>query len=205
MSITIIIIAITVLVSLAAFNNMELMNKLIFWPARMDGPSEYHRFITSGLIHADYIHLFFNMYVLWIFGEGIEYIFSDVLGRGYLFPMLYIFGLLAASLPSFAKHREDHYYRALGASGAVGSVLFSYIYFFPWKTLYIFFAIPVPAIVFGILYLVYSAYAAKKGQDNIGHDAHFYGSLFGFVFTFVFDPSHGQVFIQQIMHPKFNF
>lgn len=205
MSFTIIIIAITVLVSIAAFNNMELMSKLIFWPAHMDSPKEYYRFITAGLIHADWMHLFFNMYVLWIFGEQIEDVFSGYIGKPFLYPLLYILGLIAASLPSFAKHKDDYYYRALGASGAVGSILFSFIYFAPWSTLYIFGLIPIPAILFGILYLAYSAYASNKGQDNIGHDAHFYGSVFGFVFTLLFDPSHGQVFLQQIMQPEFNF
>jgi membrane associated rhomboid family serine protease len=205
MSITIIIIAITVIVSLVAFSNEELLNKLIFYPAQMNTPGEYYRFITAGLIHADYIHLFFNMYVLYVFGENVEYVFTEFVGKPYLFGVMYFLALIAASLPAFAKHRNNYYYRALGASGAVAAVLFSFVYYAPWATLRIFGVIPVPAIILAVLYLVYSAYADKKGQDNVGHDAHFWGAVFGFVFTFIFDPSHGQVFLQQLLSPSFRF
>jgi len=203
MSITIVIIAITVIVSLVAFSNDELLNKLIFYPACMNTPGEYYRFVTAGLIHADFIHLFFNMYVLYIFGENVEYVYTSFIGKPYLFGVLYFFALIAASLPAFAKHRNNYYYRALGASGAVAAVLFSFVYYAPWTMLYLFGIVPIPAIVFAVIYLVYSAYAAKKGQDNIGHDAHFWGAVFGFVFTLIFDPSHGQVFIQQVLNPSF--
>lgn len=203
MSITLIIIAITVIVSLVAFSNNELLNKLIFYPAQMNTPGEYYRFITAGLIHADFIHLFFNMYVLYVFGENVEYVYTAYIGKPYLFGVMYFLALIAASLPSFAKHRNNYYYRALGASGAVAAVLFSFVYYAPWTMLYLFGIVPIPAIVFAVIYLVYSAYAAKKGQDNIGHDAHFWGAVFGFVFTLIFDPSHGQVFIQQVLNPSF--
>lgn len=203
MSITIIIIAITVIVSLVAFSNEELLNKLIFYPAQMNTPGEYYRFITAGLIHADFIHLFFNMYVLYIFGENVEYVYTAYIGKPYLFGVMYFLALIAASLPSFAKHRDNYYYRALGASGAVAAVLFSFVYYAPWTKLYLFGVLPIPAIIFAALYLIYSAYAAKKGRDNVGHDAHFWGAVFGFVFTIIFDPSHGQVFIQRALSPRF--
>lgn len=204
MSITLIIIVITAIVSFAAFSNNELRGKLIFHPNGMNSPAEYHRFISHGFIHADWLHLLFNMYVLYIFGRQVEFVYADVLGKPYLFGVLYITALIASSLPSFAKHRNNYYYAALGASGAVAAVMFSYIYYAPWATL-LFFFIPMPSIVFAILYLVYSAYAARKGNDNIGHDAHFYGAVFGFIFTLIFDPTHGRYFIDQIMHPSFRF
>ncbi|MCB0697939.1 MAG: rhomboid family intramembrane serine protease [Chitinophagaceae bacterium] len=203
MTITIIIIAITVLVSFSAFSNDELFNKLIFYPARMDNPSDYYRFITGGLIHADWIHLLFNMYVLYIFGRQVEGVYSVFLGKPMLYAVLYIFALVFSSLPSFAKHRHDYYYRALGASGAVAAVMFSYVYYSPWSVLYVWF-IPMPSILFAIAYLVYSAYASRRGGDNVGHDAHFYGAIFGFLFTLIFEPTHGQIFIQQIIRPSFN-
>lgn len=203
MSITLIIIAITAITSIAAFSNGQLLDKFILYPARMDNPGEYHRFITSGLIHADWMHLFFNMYVLYIFGEQIEYVYTSLLGKPFLYPVMYVLALVASSLPYFAKHRHNYYYRALGASGAVAAVLFSYAYYAPWAILRLFGAIPVPAIVFAVLYLVYSAYMARKGSDNIGHDAHFYGSVFGFLFTLIFDPSHGQAFLLQLLNPRF--
>lgn len=204
MSITLIIVIITVIVSIIAFSNEELLNKLILYPAQMKSPAEYYRFITSGFIHADWIHLAFNMWVLWIFGKYVETLYAGVLGKPFLFPVLYIMALIASSLPAFAKHKDNYYYRALGASGAVAAIIFSFVYYNPWATL-LFWFIPMPAIVFAVLYLAYSAYAARKGGDNVGHDAHFYGSVFGFVFTLIFDPTHGQVFIQQILQPQFNF
>lgn len=203
MSITIVIIAITVIVSFVAFSNEELMNKLIFYPARMDGPGEYYRFITAGLIHADFIHLLFNMYVLYVFGEYVESAYTVYIGKPYLFGVMYFFALIASSLPSFAKHRHNYYYRALGASGAVAAVLFSFVYYAPWTMLYFFGIIPIPAIVFAVLYLIYSAYSARKGRDNVGHDAHFYGAVFGFLVTLLLDPSHGQGFMQQVLNPRF--
>lgn len=204
MSITIIIIAITAIVSFIAFSNGQLMDKLILYPKGMDNPGEYHRFISSGFIHADWMHLILNMYVLYIFGRQVEYVYGDILGKPYLFGVLYMTALIASSLPSFAKHRNNYYYRALGASGAVAAIMFSYVYYAPWSTLYFWF-IPMPSIVFGIAYLAYSAYAAKKANDNVGHDAHFYGAVFGFVFTLIFDPTHGRYFLEQITHPQFNF
>lgn len=205
MSTTLFIIIITVITSILAFNNQELKGKFLFYPNGMNTPSEYYRFISHGLIHADFIHLFFNMYVLYIFGRNVEYMLAAVTGKTFLFGVMYVLALIASSLPSFAKHRNNYYYAALGASGAVAAVLFSFVYYQPWSTLLIFGFIPMPAILGAILYLVYSAYMAKKGTDNIGHDAHFYGAVFGFVFTFLFDPTHGSLFIQQLMRPQFNF
>lgn len=204
MSITLIIIVITAIVSIGAFSNGQLVDRFIFYPARMSSPSEWYRFFSSGLIHADWIHLALNMYVLYIFGSHVEDIYAAYIGKPYLFGVMYILALLASSLPSYAKHKHDYSYRALGASGAVGAVMFSFVYYAPWSTLYFWF-IPMPSILFAIAYLAYSAYAGKRANDNIGHDAHFYGSLFGFVFTLLFDPTHGQMFLQQILHPSFHF
>ncbi len=203
MSFTLVIIIATALVSFAAFNNDELRNKLILWPRRMDNPAEYYRFITSGFIHSDMTHLFFNMFTLYFFGRNAEYWFN-VIGRPALYPLLYLAAIVAASIPSFLKHRNNPYYSALGASGGVSAILFCTVYIAPWTTIYVWF-IPIPAIIAGVLYLVYSAYMARKESDNIGHDAHFWGAVFGFVFTFIFDPTHGRFFLEQLMQPQFNF
>lgn len=203
MSFTLVIIIATALVSFAAFNNDDLRNKLILWPRRMDNPAEYYRFITSGFIHSDMTHLFFNMFTLYFFGRNAEYWFN-VIGRPALYPLLYLVAIVAASIPSFLKHRNNPYYSALGASGGVSAILFCTVYIAPWTTIYVWF-IPIPAIIAGVLYLVYSAYMAKQERDNIGHDAHFWGAVFGFVFTFIFDPTHGRFFLEQLMQPQFNF
>jgi len=204
MSYTLIIVLVTVLTSLAAFNNENLNQKLILWPRRMDNPAEYHRLLTSGFIHADYMHLIFNMLALFLFGRNVEVFFALSGIPVVLFPVLYLAGIVAASLPSFAKHRNDSYYRSLGASGGVAAVLFAFIYFAPWATIFVMF-IPMPAIVGAVGYLIYSAYMSRQQRDNINHDAHFWGAVFGFVFTLLFAPDHGQNFLTNLLHPQFNF
>ncbi len=204
MSFNIIIILITAGISAIAFNNYELKNKLILWPRAMNNnPAEYYRFITSGFIHADWNHLIFNMLTLYFFGRNAEYWF-DAIGRPSLYPLMYVAAIIASSLPSYIKHRNNPYYAALGASGGVSAILFCSVYLAPWSTIYVWF-IPIPAIIAGVLYLVYSAYMSKQQSDNIGHDAHFWGAVFGFLFTFVFDPTHGRIFIEQLVQPSFNF
>lgn len=204
MSFTIIVIALTVLVSLAAFNDHNLSNKLVFYPYGMNQPSEYYRIITSGFIHADLPHLAFNMISLYCFGEITESIFSQI-SFSWIFLVLYLTGIVAASLPGYFKHRHHSHYMALGASGGVSAVIFAAIYYLPWSKISFIGlgTLGIPAVLFGILYLVYCAYMSRKGNDNIGHDAHFWGSVYGFVFAFFSDPTHGMSFIQQITHPQF--
>lgn len=203
MSYTLIIILITVVTSVIAFSNNDLNNKLILYPRLMhDNPASYYRLLTSGFIHADWMHLFFNMFSLYFFGQGVEKIYMLAGLPAFAYPAMYLLGIVVASLPSFFKHKDNHYYRSLGASGGVAAVIFAYVYFAPWAQIYLYF-IPVPAIVFAVLYLIYSMYAAKKGGDYINHDAHFWGSVFGFVFTLIFAPDHGLNFLDQLMHPSF--
>ena len=205
-SVTLLLVIITAITSVLAFNNHEMWNKGLLYPALMkDNPKEYHRFISSGFLHADWMHLIFNMYVLYGFGQANELLFKYETGMPYMFPVMYILAIVASSLPSYFKNKDNYQYRALGASGAVSAVVFSCIYFRPWLG-FQFFGIEkleIPGIVAGIAYLVYSAWAAKRAQDNIGHDAHFYGAIFGFFFTLAIEPSHGANFIKQILNPVF--
>ncbi|HXS35330.1 MAG TPA: rhomboid family intramembrane serine protease [Flavipsychrobacter sp.] len=198
---TLIIVVVTALISIAAFNNEELFNKLILWPRKMDNVAEYYRLLSSGFIHADWMHLIFNMLTLYLFGVAVEKIFY-AMDMHNLFLVLYLAGIVVASLPSFIKNRNNSYYRSLGASGGVAAILFSYVYFAPWTKILIWF-IPVPGIIAGVLYLLYSAYSSRKGNSSINHDAHFWGAVFGFVFTLLIDSSHGQSFLNQLIHPYF--
>ena len=200
-SYTLIIVAITVLVSLGAFSNNELKNKLIMYPYGMNGhPSEYYRLLTSGFIHEDLPHLAFNMYALYMFGQYMEEQFAE-LSSAWVFVVLYLTGIIMASLPSLFKHRLHSYYAALGASGGVSAIIFAFIYFHPWARIGIMFIpVGIPAILFAVLYLLYSAYSARKGSGNIGHDAHFWGGVYGFVFAFFSDPTHGRIFIEQMQN-----
>lgn len=202
MSFTLIILIVTVITSLAAFRNHGLFDKLILWPRVMNTPSEYHRLLTSGFIHADYGHLFFNMFTLFFFGQNVEMIFTGYGIGVHMFVVLYLTAIIVASLPSLIKHRNNGYYRSLGASGGVSAIVFSSIYFMPWSKIYVFF-LPIPGIVAGVAFLAYSAYMSKRGSDNIGHDAHFWGAVYGFLFTLAFSPDHGSIFLQELMHPRF--
>jgi membrane associated rhomboid family serine protease len=199
MSLTIIIIAITAIVSYLAFKDDALLNKLLLWPAQMKGrPEQLYRLFTAGFVHGDTMHLIFNMITLYFFGALLE----QYLGPG-KFLLLYFLGIIVASVPSTIKQKDKPGYRSLGASGGVAAVVFAMIYISPWSKIYIFFAIPLPSILFALGYLAYTAYMAKKGGVRINHDAHLWGSLFGLLFMLIIDPSHGQFFIDQLMHPVF--
>lgn len=196
------IIAITVLISLMAFNNNDLKYKLIFYPYGMNTPNEYFRFISYGFIHADYIHLFFNLFTLYSFGRFAE----SLLFNKTQYIIFYLSALVASTIFDFIKNRKNSGYAALGASGAVSAVVFSTIIFSPWDKNIVLFGIPalaLPNIVFAILYLVYCAYMAKRGGDNIGHNAHMWGSIYGFVFTGTVHPDMLVNFFYQLTHPSF--
>jgi membrane associated rhomboid family serine protease len=201
MSLTIIFIAITVAISLYAWNNQSIMNKWIMNPYAVQKYREYYRFLTSGFLHADYGHLFFNMFSLYFFGRNVEYYFSSLFGEqtgGILFAVLYLGGIIVANYPDFAKHKNDSYYNALGASGGVSAVVFSAILFSPTTGIYVYF-IAMPAFVYAILYTAYSYYMSKRNMDNIGHSAHLAGAAFGIVFTLILEPSLLSSCIAQIM------
>jgi len=185
-TLTLIIIIMTGLISYQAFNDPAMKSKLLHRPIAEHNNKEYYRLLTSGFIHADFMHLGINMYVLYIFGTQVEMYFmayfGDVIGKiSYL--AMYLISIVAASLFTHFKHQNNPAYAALGASGATSAVLFAFVIFNPWSMLLLFFVIPCPAIVAAILYLVYSSWASKNSRDNIGHDAHFWGAVFGFVFT----------------------
>ncbi len=201
MIINFIIIAVTVITSIMAWNNADLFYKLKFNPFLANERKEYWRLVSYGLIHADWLHLGINMFVLYSFGSVVIQYF-DFLFPGksvFFYLILYIGGLAISVASAFGKHKDNSMYNAVGASGAVSAVLFSSIVFSPMNKIYLF-PIPfgVPAVVFGILYLVYSAYMNKKAKDNVGHDAHFWGGIFGFLLTFALKPSLFFHFINEI-------
>jgi membrane associated rhomboid family serine protease len=200
---TIGIILVTGLVSIAGFRNQQIINGCIFYPPAIQR-GQYYRFITCGFIHANIPHLAFNMITLYFFGRAMEvYYMGDMGLPHYTFLVLYLGALVFSSLPTYLKHRNDSNYRSLGASGAVCAVLFAFILLKPWVTIYVF-VIPVPAIIYAVLFLIYSVYMSRKGGDYINHDAHFYGALFGIVFTICVHPSNLGNFIEQLSHPHFN-
>lgn len=188
MSITVIIIIITVLVSLSAFRNEKIMNDLIFYPPAVSNNNQYYRFITCGFIHADYGHLLFNMISFYFFGQFVENAFEYIFGMAgkLLYLLMYVLALIASLLPTYFKNRDNHYYRSLGASGAVSAVIFAGILLDPANKIYLMFIpVGIPGFVFGPVYLLISAWLDRKGSDNINHSAHIWGALFGIAFMIV--------------------
>ena len=201
-SITLCILLITVVVSLYVSEKLELKHKMLFNPAKVYYHNEWYRLFSHAFIHADLLHLGVNMFVLYFFGQYVEKFFLLKFegGIGILyFLLLYVGGILFASLPALRKNRDNPVYNSLGASGAVSAVLFSSIILDPIKTIYIYAAIPMPAIVFGVLYVIYEMYMNKRGGTNVAHDAHLLGALFGVLFTIILSPKFVIAnFIQQI-------
>jgi membrane associated rhomboid family serine protease len=201
MTITYLIIAITAITSILAFSNRAISEKLLFSPYLINSHKQGYRFLTHALVHGDWMHLLVNMFVLLSFGIAVESYYNLFFGNksAYLFLLLYLGGIALSSTPSYAKHKSDDVYRAVGASGAVSAVVFASILIQPLSPIrFVFLPVDIPAFIFGGLYLFYSAYMAKKGTDNTGHDAHFWGALFGLVYTGILKPSLFGGFLSQI-------
>ena len=199
--VTLAIIAITCLISFAAFSNPRLIERFVLWPPAIRRQHQYDRLLTSGFVHADFGHLFFNMFTLFSFGAAMEQTFRPYIGAtGYA--LFYAAGIVLSDLPSYWRHRDDANYRSLGASGAVSAVLFAYILIKPWSMILVF-AFPVPAIVFALLYLGYTIYMDRRQTDRINHSAHLWGAVYGIVFTIALEPRVVPHFLDQLAHPQF--
>ena len=202
MSLTVIIALVTVAVSFLAFNNRDLTRKLIFNAHVIKYRNEWHRLITSGFIHSDFMHLLINMIVFYSFGQVVEQYFGIIFGgKARLnFLLLYFGALVISSAPSFAKHKDNPAFNSLGASGAVAAVVFAAILMDPMSNIYIWGLIGLPGILLGIAYVIYSVYMSRKGGDFINHDAHLWGAIFGFLFTGLLKPSLFLNFFSQILN-----
>ena len=196
---TLIIIAVTAVISFMAWQNRQLMNRLIFLPPAVK-QGQIERFITHGFIHADGMHLLFNMLTLYFFGGVMEHFYRNQLG-GAGYAIFYLGGIVVAMIPSYLKNKNNANYASLGASGAVSAVLFAFILIAPWELLLIFGIVPIPAILFAVLYVIYSVKAQSKGRDNINHSAHLVGGLYGVLFTILLEPRVIPFFLQQLLNP----
>ncbi|MEQ8704707.1 MAG: rhomboid family intramembrane serine protease [Phaeodactylibacter sp.] len=185
-SLTIILIGITALISYQAFNNRDLFYKSAFHPASVKEFGQFYRFLTSGFIHASWGHLAINMYVLYLFGDILEQIFTEwifppAIGR-MVFLLFYLSAIVVSDIPSYFKHKDNNGYSAVGASGATSAFVMAYILFDPWNW---FIFPPLPGVVLAIGYLGYSSYMSRRGNDLIAHDAHLWGAVYGIVFMIV--------------------
>lgn len=202
MSITLILVIITTLISIAAFNNRSLLEALKHYPVAEYHHKEYYRMITSGFVHGDFMHLFLNMFVLHEFGRYVEHYFQvvhgDLAGK-ILYVLIYIAMIITGDIPTFSRHKDNYHFASVGASGAVSGIIFIYILLNPWAMLGLFAIIPIPAIVFGVLYLWYSSWASNNSRDMIDHDAHFYGAIAGIILAAALRPAILTDFITRLI------
>lgn len=214
LSVTNIIVAANVILSIIGFQNREFMSKMLFNAYQVVHRKEYYRVLSHAFIHGGILHLLFNMYVLYNFGNLIEQIFTipEVfnqifpelefwgVSQGYLYYiLLYFGGILFATLPAIKKHQNNPSYNSLGASGAVSAVVLGFILMLPTAPLGILFLpFQIPAFILGIAYLGYEFYMSKRGQTGIAHDAHFWGALYGLVLLLILKPGFGPHFLNQV-------
>jgi membrane associated rhomboid family serine protease len=195
---TLIIIIITCAISIPAFKNRKMVNDLWMYPPDVNR-GQYYRFLTSGFVHADWQHLIFNMLTFWSFGQAMEPVLNQIAGR-FGFIIFYITAIIVSDIPSYFKNRNNNYYASLGASGGVSAVMFGFILFAPWQW---FTFPPVPAIIFAVIYVIYSSYMSRKGNTGINHDAHIWGGLYGIAFILIAEPKVLNLFIENLKHPHF--
>jgi len=188
------ILAVTIVMSVLAFKHAHLMKQWLLTPYNISRSGSYRTFLTSGFIHADYQHLFFNMFTFYFFAFPLEDIMGPV-----KFTVLYFASLIISSIPSYLKNKDNPRYASLGASGAVSGVVFGFILYEPLSRIYfMFIPVGIPAFIYAFLYLGYCIYSARRRSDNINHSAHFWGSLTGFIITVAFDHDVVGRFIERI-------
>jgi len=190
-----VIFALTIAVSAIAFSSDWVYENFILHPASVYHGKGLHTLITSGFIHADLMHLFFNMFSFYFFAFTLE----GILGH-WQFALLYSLSLILSDLPTVARYKDNYNYRSLGASGAISAVIFSFILFDPLAGMGFVFlpGIDIPAVVFGALYLVYCSYASKRQLGNINHDAHLFGAISGIMITIILKPHVLTTFVHAI-------
>lgn len=198
--ITIGIIVITSIISLLAFRDAALFDRLCLNPYLMHrDKTQYHRLFTVAFIHASPAHLIFNMITLFFFGWGLEgKIFSEL-----QFLALYASAIVLSCADEYARQKDNADYKACGASGAVAAVMFAQVLFAPWGVIYLKFFIPIYFVLFAVGYLIYSYYMQSRSTDNIAHGIHLWGSLYGIAFTLLVKPVSLSLFFESIQHPPF--
>lgn len=194
-SVTFLLIAINVVVSLIAlYGSDTLMERGYLKPYRLLRQHTWYELLTSGFLHANIGHLFVNMFTLYFFGSIMERVLGPLHFLG-----LYITGLIVAGIPSLIKFRDNPNYATLGASGAVGAVLFAFIFLFPMENIYLFLIpLPIPAFIFGVLFLFYSMYESKQARGKVNHEAHIAGAIWGVIYLIIFVPQSLVRFIDML-------
>jgi membrane associated rhomboid family serine protease len=202
LSLTTILIGITALSSIIAFNRPTLLDRWMFMPYRIKQRNQWDRFILSGFIHKDYMHLLFNMFTFYFFGGVVERFFKFQFGLelgGLIFLGFYLIAIVLADIPTFLKEQGNSYYQALGASGGTSATVFASIILMPLSDICLFGLLCLPGFLLGGFFLIYSFGKGQQGQDNINHDAHLYGAIFGIVCILLLSPNSAAMFLEQIL------
>lgn len=202
LTLTVVLILIISAVSIYAFQRPELVQKLLFQPYLIKHRNEWYRFVSSAFVHGSWIHLLFNMFTFYFFGEAVErYVLKPRFGEvegGIYFVVLFVVGVIVAHISTYSKYKDAYHYRSLGASGGVSAVVFCSIMFYPANDLCLYGLLCIPGFILGPLYLIYSYYQGRRGADNINHEAHLYGALFGILFSIIVDTRVIGNFIGQV-------
>lgn len=195
--INLLIIIVTALISIGGFNNRALMAKYQLNPYQVYHRKEWYRMLTHGFIHVDWTHLIFNMLTLFFFGKYVE----AMIGNGLIYLLFYLSAIVVSALTTLFKHKDNYLYNAVGASGGVSAILFASILFNPDSSImFLLFPVPIPGFIFGLIYIAYSHYMSRKESDNVNHDAHLLGALYGFTVPLLFNLDYIKIFINQIFN-----
>ncbi len=202
---TIVIIGLTALASILAFKTPQLLYRYQFNPYQIIHRKQYIRIVSHAFLHANWPHLIINMLVLMSFSHSVEKYFTLLFGsvRLPLNLLLYFGAILVSPIYSLIHNRNNYMYNAVGASGAVSAVVFTSILLAPLSKIYFFAIIPIPGILFAVFYLLYSWQMSKRNSDNIAHDTHFFGALYGLILPILLKPELFTYFIQQLMSFQF--
>ena len=192
----------TIGLSLLAFQNHSFYEKALFRPYLIKHSNEWWRWISGGFIHQDHMHLIVNMLSFYFFADYVMQHFNYISNNntGLLFLLYYLSALVMSSMYSYYKHQNNYGYAALGASGAVSSIIFTYILLAPLNSIYLYYVIKIPAWLFGILYLYYEYAMGKRQMDNIGHDAHFFGAVYGLIMPIIIHPQTAIDFVKNFIN-----
>ena len=198
MEVTYGLIAVIGIITYYAWQKPELQAAFILNPFTVKREKQYYRLITSGFVHNNGMHLFLNLFTLYFFGGAIEKIFYIYFGNlGYVYYVgLFLSAIVVANIPSYLKHKDHSHYNSLGASGGVSALVLAFILFDPLRDLCLYAVICLPGYILGAVFIAYSIIMGKRGQDNINHDAHLFGALYGLVFIIILRPSTLQSFVE---------
>lgn len=200
MQITYALIIIIGIVTYYTWQRPEVHQRLILNPYQAFQRKQYDRLLTSGFVHNNGIHLFLNLFTLYFFGGAIEkifFIYFGTIGNIY-YVILFLSAIIIANVPTFLKHKSQPSYNSLGASGGVSALVLAFILFDPLRDLCLYAVLCLPGYILGAVFIAYSIIMGKRGQDNINHDAHLFGALYGLLFIIVLRPATLQSFLETL-------